>query len=58
MNQKGEWYVKVHRRLNLSSLAARLRKMKGSVKEGEGGEKRGTAREAAVLDTVLQNPDL
>jgi hypothetical protein len=29
MNQKGEWYVKVHRRLNLSSLAARLRKMKG-----------------------------
>ena len=29
-----------------------------SVKEDEGGEKRGTAREAVVLDTVLQNPDL
>ena len=29
MNQKGEWYAKMHRRLNLSSLAARLRKMKG-----------------------------
>jgi hypothetical protein len=27
MNQKGEWNVKVHR--SLSSLAARLRKMKG-----------------------------